>query len=98
MLHGQAYTCLDHAIYFDSSKQGINKHCMSICDTIKRHKPHVKDIMFNGGGVQGSALDLPPPPKKKANLAKIKKKEGKKSQNQENLRKLPQCHLRMGQK
>ncbi len=35
--------------------------------------------------------------KKKKNLTKIEKK-GKKSQNQENLQKLPQCCLQMGQK
>ena len=45
-------------------------------------------------GVQGGTLH----PLKKANWTKIKKKDRKKSQNQENLSKLSQCRLQMGLK
>ncbi len=46
------------------------------------------------GGARGEGVAPP----KKANLTQIEKKEGKKSQTPENLPKLPQCRLQMGQK
>ena len=46
----------------------------------------------------GVGCDSPTKKKKTNNLTKIEKTEGNKSQNQENLTKLPQCCLQMGQK